>query len=107
MGEQEAEESLFYFTVWESEGIVLELGVVVLDGEVAALVDDRYRVGGSRVDGIQHRAAGDDVLYLFHVVVVQFHEFHQVGRRTRLKPVASYLSFSEGIEQAEGIVHSG
>ena len=76
VGEQEAEKALFHFAVRESEGIVFEFGVVILDGEVAALVDDRYRVGGSRVDGIQHRAAGDDVLYLFHVVVVQLHKFH-------------------------------
>ena len=50
VGQQELEEALFHLAVGETQRIVLEHLVVALDGEVAALVDDRNRVGRSRID---------------------------------------------------------
>ena len=37
--------------------------------------------------------------------MVKLHQFHQVGRCTRLEPVAPYLLLGKGIQQTEGIVH--
>ena len=40
---QETEKPLLHLTVRETEGIVLKLRVIVLDGQITALIDDRYR----------------------------------------------------------------
>ena len=95
---QETEKTLLHLPVRKTEGIVLKLRVIVLDGQVATLVNDRYRVGRSRIDGIQHRTAGYDVLNLFHRIMVKFHQLYQVSRGTRLKPIAAYLFLGEGIQ---------
>ena len=38
-------------------------------------------------------------------VFVAFQQFHEVGRRPRLEPVAAVPAFHESVEQAEGIVY--
>ena len=103
---QETEKPLLHLTVRKTEGIVLKLRVIVLDGQITALIDDRYRIGRSRIDGIQHRTAGYDVFNLFHRIMMKFHQLYQVSWGTRLKPIAAYLFLSKGIQQTERIVHA-
>ena len=107
VGQQEPEEPLFHLPVGEAQRVVLKHPVIPLDGQVTALVDDGDGIRGSRVDVVQYRLTGDDVLQFLDRVVVQFEQLDQIRRRSRFKPVAAEFFLRKGVQQAERIVHAG
>ena len=68
-GHQELDETLLYLPVGEAETVQAETFVIFLDGEIAALKDDRYRFFVA-VDAVQHVGIGFLVRHAFQVVMV-------------------------------------
>lgn len=103
--QQVLHETLFHLLVGEAQPVNAEAGVEALDGEVAALVNHRYRIRRTGVDAVQHIGAGLFVCHAVEVVMMLFQQLHQVGRRAGLEPVAAEFLLGKGVEQAEGVVN--
>lgn len=102
---EELDEPLFHLPVWEAEAIKPELLVVVLYRKISALEDDWQRFFVT-VDAVQHIGVSFGMRHVLQVVVVALQQFHQVGGRACLEPIAAEFIVFKGAEQAEGIVNA-
>lgn len=104
VGEEEADEAFLHFLVGESEGVGLEASVVVLYGEVSALVEDGDGVGVHGVDAGEGVGGGHLAGEAVEVVAVALQELDEEGGGAGLEPVTSEIPLGEGVEEAEGVV---
>ena len=107
VGQQALHEADADFGVGDVEHVELAYFIVVLDGEVAALVeqrDDGLHVLRGRVEVRCHSRCPSE--HGGHDVELAQH-FDEEGRRTALEPVVPQRPVLQGIEQAEGVEDVG
>ena len=107
VGEEAPHQPDAYFLVGDVERVEFRQLVIVLDGDVSALVEqggDALHAfgGGVEVGGDGFRSA---YLGRHHVVFPQ--HLDEVGGRTAAKPVRVHPPVGEGVHQAEGVVDVG
>lgn len=106
VGHKELDEACFDLSVREAECVDVEDFVVVLDGEVSALVDEGQRVLVHHVDAVEY-VRGDFLLRdVFEVVAGLLQLADEQRGCAGLEPVVAELFLAECGEQAEGVVYA-
>ena len=78
--------------------------VVVLNGQITALVEQRGNVGHVLGGGIEIFCHRFTATYFGRGYIETFQHLNQIGGRAAAEPVRVQTSFAEGVQQAEGIV---
>ena len=100
-------QAYLHLLVWNVEGVVIEVLVIVLDGDIAALIEERHDGGHFFCRGIKLIVGCFDVGKFRRQGVVLSHHVDEIGRRARTKPIRTYLLLGEASEEAEGVEYVG
>ena len=97
-------EALAHLAVGKTQSVGLELFVVVFDGQISALVEQRQRVLVHGVDGIEGVRRQILLGDIFQLILCFLQLLHQKGRSPRLVPVVAKLAAAESAQQTVRIV---
>ena len=97
------EEPFLYFQIGEFQVVEIAVGIVIFDGQVAALEQQRHGVGEYRIrighQGRVHLLVGNGS----EVERGLFYDLHQKRRRSRSEPIIRDVFAIEGIQKAERV----
>lgn len=102
--EEKAYEAFFHLLVGESQGIAFETPVVILDGEIVALVEDGYGVFFHSVDVVERIGRRHFPCQAVQVIMVAFQQFDQESGRARFESVIFEFTDFQGVNQDERVV---
>ena len=103
---QEADKTFFHFAIGETQAIHSKFFIIPLNGQVSTLINYRDGIGGFRIYTVQHLDIGLFMCHPLQVIMMFFQQFHQIGRRTRFKPITTKLLTLESVQQTERVVHA-